>query len=418
MSYRLLDDQGKPIPKKGRSRRPPAVRIERGKELFHYQIIVSVKQPSGKFKNIVRHKWFPDDLAAEEFARSLKHQAPVSALSWGNAFEQWGGANGVSEGHRKNVAATLKRWLSAMGADKTIEDTSLPQFTGWTRERAKTGKGRGAQLDHAHLLAIARWAREQGLIKEIPFEHAPKPEDRMDVRQPAEGSAFYEVGEILPEHIRFIWTLMGWTGARIGGLCGLLEADITDATYTVTTKGSRRETYPITSEIGELIQKARAWKAERGFAGKPYLFCNQNGERWTSKSLGHRIARIIEAHNDDKSLAGHPDRRKVPKLTAHQLRHMAGTTLGENDHSIPTIMATLGHTKEASSLVYTKRTMKMRGEGIKTLIKNLSKSDPKNEVSEVFIDEETLSKIDEGLFLACPHCSRNLLMRIKKKAQP
>ena len=408
MAYIKLDSKGKPIPKNGRSKRLPAEKEERGIPLFHYRIYVSRKLENGKYKQVLRHMWLPDDLAAAEAERELKRKAPVKALTWQGGYELWleERKKGLSPRHLANVAATMKRWNEAFGVNMAIEATELAEFTSWLRERSKTGKGRGAQLDYAHLMTIARWCQEQGAVDKLPFEHAPQPKDRMDERKPAEMEEFYAGVELLPHHIGLLWRLLGVTGMRLGAACTLLEDEITDSEFTVTTKGDERVTFPIQPMVREIIDAAHAWKAEHGFQNKPYLFCNIRGERWTPKSVGKRIAQYLDGK------AGRP------KVTSHQLRHMAGTTLGENNASAATIMATLHHKNIQSSMVYTHKTKKMRSKGMNTLIENLYKNDPSREFPTVFLDDDDLRKISEGVVIACPDCRHKLLIIKKKEAQP
>lgn len=408
MSYRRLDTHGKSLPNNGRSKRQAAERVERDVPLYLYRIAVAVKQPDGRYKHIQRRMWLPDDIAAAEAERELLHKAPVKALTWQRGYELWldDAKKKRSAGHLKNVAATINRWNASFGANKQIEDTQLGEFTHWMRERAKTGKGRGAQSDQAHLLTISRWCREQGLVDKLPFEHAPKPEDRMEERAPATVEEFNRTSEILPHHLSLVWRLLGFTGMRLGAACTLAEVDIGEKAFTVTTKGDKRVKYPITRPVRDIIAAARAWKDEHGFRDKPFLFCNVRGERWTPKSIGKRFGKILDGKNGR------------PKLTAHQLRHMAGTIMGEKNLSVPTIMAALGHSNAASSQVYVDKTETMRESAMKTIVKKLSKNVPKTDLPTIFLDDDKLAKIAEGVVVACPDCRGKLLIIKKKEAQP
>ena len=407
MSYRRLDANGKPLPTNGRTKRQAAERVERDVPLYLYRIAVAVKQEGG-YKHIQRRMWLPDDLAAAEAERELLHKAPVKALTWQRGYELWLDDVGKqrSEGHRENVAATMQRWNASFGVNKHIEDTQLGEFTHWIRERAKSGKGRGAQIDQAHLLTISRWCRKQGMVDKLPFEHAPRPEDRTEERAPATTDTFHQAAELLPHHLALLWRLLGFTGMRLGAACSLVEEDIGDRNFTVTTKGDKRVTYPITRPVREIIEAARAWKEEHGFQKAPYLFCNIRGERWTSKSIGKRFGTILDG-KDGK-----------PKVTAHQLRHMAGTIMGEKNLSIPTIMAALGHSNAASSQVYVDKTQTMRNSAMKTIVKKLSKNDPSRDLPTIFLSDDDLAKIAEGVTVACPDCRSKLLIIKKKEAQP
>lgn len=414
MSYRKLDEKGKPVSKNGKNK--AAVRGEGDGKLYHYAVAVSIKQDGGKYKSILRHAWLPNDAAADEFQRQLKRQPSARALTWQDAFDRWIDDNKVkrSPRHIENVEATMRRWIAAFGATKTIGGTELGEYTTWIMERSKSGKGRGAQLDHSHLLAVARWARERGLVTEVPFDHAPKPEDRTEKRAPAAVNEFHQIAEVLPEHLSLLWRLLGLTGMRLGAACVLMESDITDQKFTVTTKGKKRVTYQLTPPTRDIIKKARQWKVDHGFVGKPYLFCNARGEMWNSKSIGNRLGQIIEKENNAIKKAG--GTKFLPKVTAHQLRHLAGTVLGNENFEVPTIMAALGHSNPASSQVYIDKTQTMRNKAMDSLIKNLSKSDPQQHILTVEIDTERLEEIENGIDVDCPCCSAKLLIILKKKA--
>ncbi len=414
MAYHRLDVNGKPI--KPRSRQKEAERIEGGKSLYHYAIIVALKQDDGKYKHIRRHAWLPGDAEAEEYQRGLLRKPSTKAMTWEKAHEKWLGDvnNKKSIRHLANVAATIQRWIKVFGSAKTIEDTTLGEFSEWILDRSKTGKGRGAQLDYAHLIAIAKWNRKRGFVTKVPFEFAPKPASRTQKREAAARDEFHQIADALPKHISLLWQLLGMTGMRLGAACGLLEADIGRDKFTVTTKGSKRVTYPITPPVTEIITQARLWRSAHGFTDKPYLFCNIRGEPWNSRSIGGRIKAIIDKNN--KTVQKEGEGVLLPSVTSHQLRHMAGTILGEQNLEVPTIMAALGHANPASSQVYIDKTQKMRNEAMNVLIKNLSKNDIDKPQIELELSPESLSKPNGKIEVECPCCHRNVLIILKKKA--
>ncbi len=263
----------------------------------------------------------------------------------------------------------MKQWCAAFGASVTIEGTTLAMFSGWIGEKAKEGKGRGAQLKHGHLLAIARWCRARGMVETIPFEHAPKPEARIEKRKPAEVGMFFKYLEILPSHMATMWKMLGLTGMRISAACTLVEDDITDTEFTVTTKGDKRVTYTITPDLATVIEEARAFKRKGIRPLTPieskYLFVNSRGVMWNKGAFNNQLQRI-------RTLAG------LPKITSHQLRHMAGTLAGEKGLDAIVIKALLAHESLKSTEGYVDKTQKMRDQGLAVVADSLQIFSSKN----------------------------------------
>lgn len=64
MSFRKLDEKGKPIPTDGRSTRKPATKMCRGKTLTHYEIFLTLTGDDGKRKDIRKRFWLADGCEA------------------------------------------------------------------------------------------------------------------------------------------------------------------------------------------------------------------------------------------------------------------------------------------------------------------------------------------------------------------
>ena len=158
---------------------------------------------------------------------------------------------------------TLRQWIEAFGAGSTIEETGLSEFTRWVEDKARIGKGRAAQVKREQLLAIARWCRARGLVKEIPFEHSPKPAARVQPRRAATVEEFLDYSAVLPESMVYAWRLMGLTGIRLTAVLSLAEADIRPDGFTVFTKFRKSVPYSITQQIQSLFEAARRFKAGR-----------------------------------------------------------------------------------------------------------------------------------------------------------
>ncbi len=407
MAFHRLDINGKPLPSKGKGRtnRKAAERMENGVTLFHYEITAAVKLPEGKMRQIRRRYWLSGDDKAEAKERELCRQTPKDALTWEDAYKRWLENNDFSEGHVKNTTTTMKQWYAAFGANSTIEGTSLAAFSAWMEERSKEGKGRGAQIKYGHLMAIAEWCRERGYVTEIPFEHSPKPEARLEEREPAQVEAFVAIMKALPDHVALVWELLGWTGMRLGAACGLLEVDIEATRFTVTTKGDKRVPYPVTAEIATIFRKAREWKAARGFNKVATIFCNEVGNPWNSTTIGRRFKKVSES-------------METGKVTAHQLRHMAGTVWGKKNFSADIIGAALGHGSRESSDRYVSKDLEMREMAMSALASFLQEKYMQNGLAaESDVYRKTAEDIIK-LEIKCPKCGHNFFETINLKPQP
>lgn len=407
MAYCRLDDNGKPVRRKGRIRSEPATRWERGVELFHYEIYISIAGSEGKKKQVRRRYWLENDVEAKAKERELRHEPPADAVTWQQAIERWKTDNRFSESHFKNADKTIAMWVDEFGERSTIEGTTLADFSKWFADMSKEGTGRAAQNRRAHMLAIARYARSVGLVKTIPFEHSPEPEDRMQKRPPAEAELFFRIADALPSSMEPMWRLLGVTGMRVSAACGLRDDDIANGRdFTVTTKGEKRVTYQIIPQVADIFSRAKAfksagWKKGRGKKKTTmpitttHVFCNDRGNPWTKDTFNFKLQKILE-------------NKGLPHVTPHQLRHMAGTLMGESGLSEVVIQATLDHEEPETTAIYTDKTQKMRNTGLRTLANALAN------VEKMYIldKERALSGSDEGIsiptdsgperFIPCP----------------
>lgn len=364
MSFRRLDAKGKPIPRDGRSMRRPAEKLIRGVPHFHYEISGAIPQADGKRLQYRKRFWLPDDRAADAKEREMLRKPPAEALTWVEAHRRWveGNRHRFSPGHIANTEITIRQWCQAFGANSTIEGTSLAAFAGWVEDKAKEGKGRGAQIKRGHLLAMARWCRARGMVEAIPFEHAPKPEARTAKRKPAGVEQFHRIAAILPPHMVSMWRIMGLTGMRISAACTLRESDITAQELTVTTKGNKRISYGMTPALAAVIEEARAFKRGGVLKGRGkdrklvpvdnvFLFVNSRGVAWNKGTYNNQLHHCLDA-------AG------MEKITPHQLRHLAGTVMAQSNLSPDIIQAGLGHESRKSAESYIDQTQSMRDQAL------------------------------------------------------
>lgn len=411
MAFYKLDAKGKTIPKKGRTGREPVTKKERGKTLYHYEIYVAIPQPGDKTKQIRKRFWLPDDIAAQEKQREIKHEPPRDALTWEEGHKKWLDFHQgeFSEGHVNTSIVCLRQWHETFGKDSTIEGTTLAQYSRWIDEKAKEGTGRAAQIKHEHMLAIARWCRSKGLVEQIPFEHAKKPKARTQKRTAATGETYVAYLAILPESMRHLWRLLAFTSMRITAACELREEDIHDGVFRVFTKFREWVPYPMTPEIREIIEAARMFKIKRGISS-PYLFTKDNGRSWKKDYFNSRLKDIVKAENDKRAEAG---LSTLPKIVPHQLRHMGGTALGEETMSPDVIKAGLGHKDRRSAEDYIDPTMKMRTIALTTIgrvvsdVEKMYKNDMGSKTEAVGPGSHDSDEDAIWEEIICPYCHRN-----------
>jgi integrase len=337
-------------------------------------------------------------LAGKE--RELKREAPQDALTWPEAHRRWleGNAGRFSEGHTENSRTTIRLWCQSFGAGSTIEGTPLAAFTEWVDDLAHAGKGRGAEIRRNHLLAIARWCRARGLVKEIPFEHSPKPPARIQPRRAATVEEFFNYAAVLPESMVYAWRLMGLTGIRLTAVLSLAESDIRPDGFTVLTKFQKRVSYSMTPQIQGIFDAARRFKAGLNLESH-LLFVTDRGRPWRKDTFHKQLIKIGAAHC-------------LPRITSHQLRHMAGTILAEENMSADIIKAGLAHETRASAESYIDQTQTMRDIALKTLDKKLTKNNPcfvqtgQNDV------DSSKAKVSEKERIVCPIISA-IFMKLK-----
>lgn len=408
MSYCKLDENGKTIPSGKRSNRKPAKREERGGELYHYEIYVAIPLPSGEYKQVRRRKWLPDDEAAADYERELRGAPPRKALTWVAGHQKWLDANknDLSQGHVQTSRAAIDLWCEKFGKHSTIEGTTLLAFSEWIGNEATKGTGRAAQIKHEHFLAIARWCRARGLVESIPFDKSPKPKARTKTRRPASIQEFLDYREILPESMRHLWSMLGWTGMRLTAACELREDKIESAHFSVLTKFRKWIPYPRTPEVDRVIAAARRFKAKREI-DSPYLFTKDNGNPWKKDYFNNRLHLVAKEENERRR---EHNEAQLPIITSHQLRHMAGTVGGENNLSPDQLQALLAQDSRQSSENYVDKTMGMRRFGMATLAKAISDVE-KMYKNDTEIDKDPYAHLRDGPYrdllahtVTCPSC--------------
>jgi integrase len=182
------------------------------------------------------------------------------------------------------------------------------------------------------------------LMADLPVEEEPE-------HRPLEGWEAEVLLKASPDHYRPLWQAKLRTGARIGELLALRVAHVNlsrrlltiranqlqDGTVKLYTKGRRKRDVRIPAKLAEVLAPL--------VDGRPagaQLFTREDGTQLTYDHLSKRVwPAMIKA-------AGLAD----PQPTPHDLRHTAGTWLGEAGFSDRQIADQLGHAQTATTQIY------------------------------------------------------------------
>lgn len=210
-----------------------------------------------------------------------------------------------------------------------------------------------------------------------------------------------------------IWELLAMTGMRLTAALEIKEGDIGETDFRVFTKFRKYVTYSLTPEIRQIIETAKQFKADNEIES-PYLFTKRNGVAWKKDYFNHRLHRMVDRVNKSRQKVAEKKGTAyvpLPQLTAHQLRHMAGTILAEQNVSADIIQAGLAHDSRASAESYIDQTQQMRDSALSTIakaitdIQNLSKKSSETRISPHSVPESPKAKNSQANCPLCPFIS-------------
>ena len=422
MSFFRVDNDRKPI--RGRSRRKPVSKVIRGEVHYLYRFrYYGPVGTNGRKPQKRATRWCRDDAAAEAVERELKGEAPRDSVTWSQAWDKYRRhvAPRRSPGHIENQKRDIDALVAALG-DIDVEATSLRAFVSFLDQRSEQSSGRQAQMARSTAISIANWLIGRGEIDSAPFLAAPRPEHSAKKRAHATAVEWAAVAECLPEHARLFWRMLGYTGARITGMANLKKSDIFDGYLEVTTKGQKVKRYSVDPGVQDVLAQADEWrraqlathqeKRQRAhqknkgillerFRSSPYIFLTSLGTRWTRTSFYH----LLETTWDSVP--------ECPRITPHQLRHMAGTIAGELGYSQKQIQSFLGHSDVRSAEFYVDQTQQMSDAVSSSLGHYLLARDTfvtLPSIDSTHLTPPVATSVDEQPRPAtCPHCGHKFL---------
>lgn len=284
-------------------------------------------------KQCCRHRWLRTDIEAAQYEKREQGKT-LDAIRWLESAERFCEAKTYrTDKYLDAIRFSVKTFASDCG-NLVVEDTSLRVFSDWVLKRAKETSGKTANRDRQQIICVARWLRQQGLIREIPFEHAATADHKPNPRVPMDPKRLKAHLEALPEHVRLPVEMMAFTGARSSAICNLRETDVHDAHILLHEKGGIERTILLDDVLRDIIDRARAHKTRRNRISG-YVFITSKGSGWDYSSIGQQVRKHWKKA---KLIATGLSRPHV----LHELRHMFATEAGRR-YGADMVRAGLGH---------------------------------------------------------------------------
>jgi len=328
VSCHKLDANRKPI--KNGARANPITKSVAGVAHYLYEIRYG---PQSRKKRL----WFPDDQAAEDTERKLKHEPPAKGISWQAGFNIYFEEmlDALSPRYLAEMRQRVGRAQAHFG-NRPIDTITLRDFVTFVSEASKGGRAR--QNYHADLKRLAMWLSMRGFIpRDVAFADAPRPDHKASTRQAATVEQAKAILNALPIYARPPWLALLYSGARLTEMLNLKESDIEAGYLTLTVKGNKRKRYRITAPLQAAIDDALSRKVE---CDTEYVFLTSQLSRWSRHTFGRCLRESADA-------AG------VERITSHQLRHLTASIAAGIGLSADTIQAILAHDDPNTAKVYT-----------------------------------------------------------------
>jgi integrase/recombinase XerC len=174
------------------------------------------------------------------------------------------------------------------------------------------------------LRGLYRWAVATGRLAEDPMAGLPVPRQRRGLPRPVSHAELAGVLAAAGEPVRTWCLLAAYAGLRCVEISRLDRADVTEQVVYVHGKGDRDRAVPTHPEV---------WRAVAALPPGPVAGC-------AARYVSSRIARTC-------------DRIGLGQVTAHRLRHWAGTWWQAASGDLRVTQELLGHASPATTAVYT-----------------------------------------------------------------
>lgn len=184
--------------------------------------------------------------------------------------------------------------------------------------------------------ALGQAVAEGDLVVNVAKVDLPRV-DREPVKAMDEATALAIIDAVKDDRLAALWVLLLGTGLRLGEACALDWRDIDlDAPSVTVRKGKTRSasrTVPLPSFVVESMRKHRI-AAKRYGPAEPVFTGERTYRRITVGVASHALPRLLE-------------RKGLPRLTPHKLRHGTATLLHQKGVPMRDIAEILGHSSPA-----------------------------------------------------------------------
>lgn len=327
-------------------------------EFGRFKYLIRFRLAGRGSREIKRRVFLKDDFeAAAMIAKMRGNMAGVSdTVTWAEAlalfFEN---KPNLSKTYRHDTEYAVNYIVE--NTSKFVEKTTLAAYSRALREKAKASSARRANNIRISTMSVARHARAEGLILDIPFEHAaPRPEKR-EGKKPFPVERLGEYFDALDAFARPIFLALAASGERVSAMCGanVSGIDKTRGVLTVTKKGGKLRDIPLSPLLLQALDMALALKPKSGRRDAEAIFVHFRGRRWNKFSVRDRLVEACK-------------KTGLPYHSPHTLRNMISSSLADGNASRDTISASLGHDDTSTADIYVKAREKLRSaeRGLKT----------------------------------------------------
>lgn len=258
---------------------------------------------------------------------------------------------GVSKITVKNYREDFKIFLSTFPGIKTTDDIKVEMLKTFVIEQDNLSRSASTILRRYSFIKnyMSFLIEEKMLDDEIPQIEKPKASKRLPfVMSSEEIDELLEAPDISKDNglrDRAMLEVMYATGLRVSELLSLQFKNVNfqNGLITVYGKGNKQRTVPISPFALEYLRKYvdGPRKRNKGYKKSMYIFLNRDGKAISRNYFFMQIKRYAEQKGIDSS------------VSPHTLRHCFATHLLENGASLRAVQEMLGHTKIATTQIYT-----------------------------------------------------------------
>lgn len=258
---------------------------------------------------------------------------------------------GVSNITVKNYREDFKIFLQTFPDIKITDDVKVEMLRTFVIEQDKLSRSASTILRRYSLIKnyMTFLIEEKMLNDEIPQVEKPKAAKRLPfVLSSEEVDELFEAPDVSKDNglrDRAMLEVMYATGLRVSELLSLQFKNVNfqNGLITVYGKGNKQRTVPISPFALEYLRKYVDGPRKRNKGAKKtlYIFLNRDGKPISRNYFFMQIKRYAAEKGIDSS------------VSPHTLRHCFATHLLENGASLRAVQEMLGHTKIATTQIYT-----------------------------------------------------------------